>query len=267
MRRKRLLLYAALALAVPVPAFALGLAGSSSPAPGSLDAQASLDTCGIFEQQIVCKVDVAFNQVAGADRYAANVTGPDGSVADYGDVGPGGTSLWVPYVGDGTYTVTVQAWGKPPSSDKQPKLLSADKVAATSSSHINAGGGVPTRRLQGTTQAVSPDQRGGGRFGTDQSTTDTEQGTGGDTTSTPPTCVPPTPPDNSGDTGSGTTGSDATGSPDASAPAAGSAATLGGSDAAVLESQGQVPQAVTPPACPDGSQPTDGSCCPAPTTP
>ena len=89
MRRKRLLLYAVLALAVPVPAFALGLTGSSSPAPGSLDAQASLDTCGIFEQQIVCKLDVAFNQVAGADRYAATVTGPDGSVADYGDVGPG----------------------------------------------------------------------------------------------------------------------------------------------------------------------------------
>jgi hypothetical protein len=266
MRRKRLLLYAALALAVPLPAFALGLTGSSSPAPGSLDAQASLDTCGIFEQQIVCKLDVAFNQVAGADRYAATVTGPDGSVADYGDVGPGGTSLWVPYVGDGTYTVTVQAWGKPPSPDKQPKLLSADKAAATSG-HVSARGGVPTRRLQGTAQALSPDQRGGGRFGTDQSTTpDSGQGTGGDTASPPPACVPPTPPDTSGDTGSGTTGPDAPGSPDASAPA-GSAATLGGSDAAVLESQAQVPQAVTPPTCPDGSQPTDGNCCPAPTTP
>ena len=88
MRRKRLILYLALALAAPVPAFALGLTDSSTPAPGSLDAQASLDTCGIFEQQIVCKLDVAFNQVAGADRYSANITGPDGSVSDYGDVHP-----------------------------------------------------------------------------------------------------------------------------------------------------------------------------------
>src|SRR5436190_22784907 len=265
MRRKRLILYLALALAAPVPAFALGLTDSSTPAPGSLDAQASLDTCGIFEQQIVCKLDVAFNQVAGADRYSANVTGPDGSVSDYGDVGPGGTSLWVPYVGDGTYTVTIQAWGKPPSPDKQPKLLSADKAAATSS-HISARGGVATRRLQGTAQAVGPDQRGGGRFGTTQSTTDSGQGTGGDTTAPPPTCVPPTPPNGSDDTSSGATGSDSTGSSDATAPADGSAATLGGSDAAVLESQGQVPQAVTPPTCPDGSQPTDGNCCTPPTT-
>src|SRR5204863_1037607 len=143
----------------------------SAPAPGSLDASASLDGCGLFEQQIVCKVDVGFNQIAGADRYAASVTAPDGSVADYGDVGAGGAGLWVPYVGDGTYTVTVQAWGKPPSPDKQPKLLSADKAAATSS-QVSTGGGVATRRLPGTAQAVGPDQRGGDRFGTDQSTTD-----------------------------------------------------------------------------------------------
>src|SRR4051812_2232351 len=101
MRRKRVLLYTILALAVPLPAFALGLPGSTAPAPGSLDAQASLDSCGLFAEQIVCKVDVAFNQVGGADRYAASITAPDGSVADYGDVGAGGASLWVPYVGDG----------------------------------------------------------------------------------------------------------------------------------------------------------------------
>src|SRR3954452_12824517 len=102
MRRKRVLLYTILALAVPVPAFALGLGGSTSAASGSLDAHASLDSCGIFEQQIVCKVDVAFSQIDGATRYAASITAPGGSVADYGDVGAGGGSLWVPYVGDGT---------------------------------------------------------------------------------------------------------------------------------------------------------------------
>ena len=170
MRRKRLLLYAALALAAPVPAFALGLTGSSSPAPGSLNAHASLDTCGIFEQQIVCKLDVAFNQVAGAERYSANVTGPDGSVADYGDVGPGGTSLWVPYVGDGTYTVTIQAWGKPPSPKADPKLLTSDKARTSGATPSRSSSSATTRRLHGTAQPVAPDARGDGRFPADQPT-------------------------------------------------------------------------------------------------
>src|SRR3954454_11059606 len=109
MRRKRLLLYVALALAVPVPAFALGLGGSGSGA-GSLDAQASLDSCGLFENQIVCKIDASYNDVAGATRYTGSVTAPNRAVSDYGSVGAGGTSFWVPYVGNGTYTVQIQAW-------------------------------------------------------------------------------------------------------------------------------------------------------------
>src|SRR5436190_14832618 len=155
MRRKRLFLYAALALAVPVPAFALGLTGQSSPAVGSLDTHASLESCGIFEQQIVCKVDVGFNQIAGADRYAASVTAPDGSVADYGDVGAGGASVWVPYVGDGTYTVTVQAWGEPPKQKAKPKLLTSDKAKASGTAP--ASNGTATHRLHGTAQTVTPD--------------------------------------------------------------------------------------------------------------
>src|SRR5436190_14584456 len=155
MRRRRMILYAALALAVPVLAFALELTGESAPAPGSLDASASLDGCGLFEQQIVCKVDVGFNQIAGADRYAASVTAPDGSVADYGDVGAGGAGLWVPYVGDGTYTVTVQAWGKPPKQKAKPKLLTSDKAKASGTAP--ASNGTATHRLHGTAQTVTPD--------------------------------------------------------------------------------------------------------------
>src|SRR4051794_7850295 len=127
MRRKRLLLLAALALAAPVPAFAVSLATDGSGA-GSLDAQASLDSCGLFENQIVCKIDATYNEVAGATSYTASVSAPSGAVSDYGSVGAGGTSLWVPYAGNGTYTVEIQAWGTPPSNNAKPPLVASDKT-------------------------------------------------------------------------------------------------------------------------------------------
>ena len=263
-RRKRLLLYAALALAAPVPAFALGLTGQSSPAPGSLDASASLDSCGIFEQQIVCKVNVSFNQIPGADRYAANVTAPDGSVADYGDVGAGGGSLWVPYAGDGTYTVTVQAWGEPPKPKSKPKLLTTDKAKASGAAP--ARNSTATHHVQGPAQPASPDSSSGDAApaspppsSSDGSPTP-DQGGGTTTTPDPGTsCVPPTPPPapSTGDAGGSSGSTQGSGSD--------SAATLGGSDAAALQSQGEVPDSVTQPTCPDGTQPTDGNCCQQPT--
>ena len=264
LRRKRLLIYAALALAVPVPAFALGLTGQGSPAPGSLNASASLDSCGIFEQQIVCKVNVSFSQIPGADRYAASVTAPDGSVADYGDVGAGGAGLWVPYAGDGNYTVTVQAWGQPPKPEAKPKLLTTDK--AKTSGKAPAPNDASTHRLPPTSQPVAPDSTDSGSTSTDPSTGDgtppPDQGGDGTTTTPdpPPTCVPPTPPPP--DPSSGATGDSGASAQDS---ANGAAATLGGSDAAALQSQGQVPDSVTQPTCPDGTQPTDGNCCTQPT--
>src|SRR5436190_10348340 len=195
MRRRRLFLYAALALAVPVPAFALELTGQGSPAVGSLAAHASLDGCGLFEQQIVCKVDVGFSQIAGADRYSASVTAPDGSVADYGDVGAGGASVWVPYVGDGTYTVTVEAWGQPPSPKAHPKLLTSDRARTSRAAPTESG--VATTRLQGTAQTVAPDARGGGRLPVDPTTPSDgspspSEGDGTTTTTTTTTPAPPT---------------------------------------------------------------------------
>src|SRR6266545_7777914 len=128
MRRQRLLPLVALAIAVPVPAFALGI---GDPGPGgSLDAQASLDSCGLFENQIVCKIDVSYNEIAGAERYTASVAAPTGSVSDFGSVGAGGTSLWVPYSGDGDYSVTIQAWGTAPASHKKRELVASDEVSA-----------------------------------------------------------------------------------------------------------------------------------------
>src|SRR3954453_17785658 len=112
MRRQRLLLYVALALLVPVPALAIDQLGGPGSGSTSLDASASLDSCGLFENQIVCKIDASFNEVDGATSYTASVSAPTGAVSDYGTV-VAGASLWVPYVGNGTYTVEVQAWGTP----------------------------------------------------------------------------------------------------------------------------------------------------------
>jgi hypothetical protein len=124
--RRRALLYAALALAVPLPA--LAITGAQSDA-ASLDVSAGLDNCGLVADQIVCKIDATWSEIPGADRYSASVTRADGSVVDYGDVGAGSASFWVPYVGNGTYTVEVSAWGTPPGEDKA-RVLTKEVAAA-----------------------------------------------------------------------------------------------------------------------------------------
>ena len=138
--RGRTVLYVLLALAVPTGAFALTEGGATTAEAPSLSVAASLDTCGTAADSIVCKIDASWNDVPGADRYTASVARADGSVVDYGDVGAGSTSFWVPYVGNGTYTVTVSAYGTAPVSGK-PKVLAkassdasgdGDKASATS---------------------------------------------------------------------------------------------------------------------------------------
>jgi hypothetical protein len=111
MRHKRALLYATLALAVPLPA--LALEGGSG--DGSLDVQASLAGCAVAEGSIVCTIDTSFSGIEDAEYYTGSVTAPDGSVTDFGMIaesrGGGSASLSVPYTGNGSYTVTVSAWG------------------------------------------------------------------------------------------------------------------------------------------------------------
>jgi hypothetical protein len=124
--RRRALLYAALALAVPLPALAIT---GAEPHAASLEVSAGLDNCGLVADQIVCKIDATWNEIPGADRYSASVTRADGSVVDYGDVGAGSASFWVPYVGNGTYTVEVSAWGTPPGEDTARVLTT--EVAST----------------------------------------------------------------------------------------------------------------------------------------
>lgn len=157
--RRRTLLYVLLALAVPLPALAL-TGGSSEPAP-DLRVSASLDSCGTAADQIVCKIDASWNSLPGATRYTARVTTPDGSVTDYGDVGPGGTSFWVPYVGNGTYTVTVAVYGAKRASG-EPELLAKSSSGA---------GGKPGARHAASLAGAAASSEGG---------PDDAGGTGGD---------------------------------------------------------------------------------------
>ena len=117
-RRRRTLILTLLALAVPLPAYAItNEVLSPTAGPQSISVSASLDSCGVLEDGVVCKIDVSFSEVSGASSYSATVTRADGSVIDYGSLGAGGGSIWVPYVGAGNYSVKVTAYGEPESAD------------------------------------------------------------------------------------------------------------------------------------------------------
>jgi hypothetical protein len=127
--RRRTILYAALALAIPLPALALTGGGGDA----GLSVEASLAGCGVSGGGIVCEIETSFGSIDGAEYYTASVTAPDGGVTDFGRVagaGGGGTSLWVPYVGNGTYSVTVTAWGEDEQSGG-PKVVDRDRASAT----------------------------------------------------------------------------------------------------------------------------------------
>ena len=118
-----------LALAVPLPALALNSDGSGTvddPTPATLAVSTSLEACGLAGSDVVCELDVAYNAVSGASRYTATVTRADGSVVDYGNVGAGGASLYVPYVGPGSYSVRITAYGEPPSEGGRGNVIATD---------------------------------------------------------------------------------------------------------------------------------------------
>jgi hypothetical protein len=127
-RGRRLLLYALLALAVPLPA--LALQGGDS-GPQSLSVSASLSGCGLAQTTIMCEIDASWSGIDGADSYTASVTAPDGSVTDFGSVGAGSASVYVPYVGDGTYSVQVTAWGSPEEPGADPRVIARENSSPT----------------------------------------------------------------------------------------------------------------------------------------
>ena len=53
-------------------------------------------------------------------------------MVDAGEVAGTGRSVFVPYVGPGTYAVVVTAWGTPPGDD-EPEVLARERTLSTSS--------------------------------------------------------------------------------------------------------------------------------------
>jgi hypothetical protein len=132
------------ALLVPLPALALtGEDGSGQVAagPASLSVSSSLGSCGVMNSAIACQVNISFNELPNATSYTATITSPDGSVTDLGGVAPGGASAWVPYVGAGTYSVQVTAYGTP--NDPTAGSDGAPHVIATGISPPQAGDAQP----------------------------------------------------------------------------------------------------------------------------
>ena len=119
------LLLVAAALLVPLQASAIG--GGSG-----LNVSASLDYCGVNPGGVSCKIDASWSGVAQAESYTATVTLADGSVTDMGTVGAGSgggsTSVWVPYAGNGFYTLTITAWGTDPEG--KPKKVDEQNAGA-----------------------------------------------------------------------------------------------------------------------------------------
>jgi hypothetical protein len=126
---RRAILLSALALVVPMSAVALPgeIDGTADAAVADLGVSASLDSCGLLETQIVCTFSVSYSTLPNATSYTASVTSPDGSVTDFGSVPAGGTSLTVPYAGNGTYGVRVTAYGVPEDEpDAEEQVIGTD---------------------------------------------------------------------------------------------------------------------------------------------
>jgi len=117
MIHKRIFALALIALVVPIPALALEGGGSDAPSSPGLTVSASLESCGLADAQIMCQINAGWNSLEGADSYSVSITGADGSVIDMGETSGRAASVWVPYVGSGTYSVSVTAWGTPPGEE------------------------------------------------------------------------------------------------------------------------------------------------------
>ncbi len=123
-------------LALAMPSLALG---GEEPLGGTqtLSVSASLSGCGLAEAAIVCQIDTSWTTLEGADYYTVSVTRADGSVVDLGQSTGTARSVFVPYVGPGTYSVQVAAWGTPPG-EEEPEVLAREKAFSTQDSKVEA---------------------------------------------------------------------------------------------------------------------------------
>lgn len=129
MSRRWIVPLAALALLVPVGAVALDR-GSSG-----LAVAASLESCGVAGDSVVCQVSASFNHVEDAEFYTATITRPDSTVQDFGRIASGGAgrmnvSLWVSYASNGPYVVEITAWSQGPDGEPKEVAKGTDKPEA-----------------------------------------------------------------------------------------------------------------------------------------
>jgi len=101
----------ALVLMLPLPANAGTKPAPERVPPALLMVSASLNSCDASGAQVQCKFSLSFESIPGASTYAASVTSADGSVTDLGNVAAGGGAVSVPYVGNGTYSFRISAYG------------------------------------------------------------------------------------------------------------------------------------------------------------
>lgn len=153
-----------LALAAPLPALATSDKGmepiSADRGPAALEVSTSLDSCGTLESKVICKLDVSYNALAEATSYSATVTRADGSVVDYGTVAAGGTSLWVPYVGSGTYSVRVTAFGNPQRPNGGKPVISTETSRAKSEAKPRKSKNRTKVKARGATAQAEAGSRG-----------------------------------------------------------------------------------------------------------
>lgn len=131
---RRTVLLALMALAVPLPALAVSdqaLEPAVVPGPAAISVSAALDSCGVMDRAIVCKINVAYTQIPGATSYGATVTAAGGSVTDLGAVGANATTVYVPYTGDGGYSVRITAYGAPEEPSAEGDENEGAEVIAT----------------------------------------------------------------------------------------------------------------------------------------
>ena len=121
MRRLRIL---GLALArAGRPSVRAGRRGSAVGPGGALGQRLACRLWGSSSRRSSARSTPAGARSREADHYTVSVTRPDGSVVDAGQVAGPSRSIFVPYVGPGTYAVEVAAWGSPPGEEGQEVLV------------------------------------------------------------------------------------------------------------------------------------------------
>ena len=114
-------LAATASLAALIPAAA---SARQQPVPLSVSASVSGCSGSPAAGTVVCSIDVSFSSINGARSYTAEVTRPGGGLQTF-DVSGGAASLPVGYTGNGTYTVTIKAYGDPAGAAKNGVIAKA----------------------------------------------------------------------------------------------------------------------------------------------